>query len=110
MNHKERHNRHRRIRARLHGSAAQPRASVFRGNRVLTVQLVDDTAGKTLVAVSAAAEGKNKTEQAIEVGNQVAKQAKDKGITKIVFDRSGYRYHGRIKAVADAMRDGGLEF
>ncbi|MEX0649922.1 MAG: 50S ribosomal protein L18 [Candidatus Andersenbacteria bacterium] len=110
MNHTERKNRHRRIRAKVHGTAEKPRASVFRGNRVITVQLVDDVAGKTLAAVSASGTGKSKMDAAQEVGKQIAQQAKEKGITHIVFDRGGFRYQGRVKAIASAMREAGLEF
>jgi|SRR5581483_308945 len=94
--------RHRRIRARVVGTPARPRASVFRSNRGITVQLIDDQAGHTLVA----AQGKLPA----TVGGEVAKAAKAANITQVVFDRSGYRYHGRVKAVADAMREGGLIF
>ncbi|MEX1112189.1 MAG: 50S ribosomal protein L18 [Candidatus Andersenbacteria bacterium] len=110
MNHIDRKKRHQRIRTRVQGTAARPRASVFRGNRVLTVQLIDDVAGQTLLAASVSAVGKSKVEVAQEVGKQIAQEAKEKGIAQIVFDRGGYLYQGRVKAVADAMREGGLEF
>lgn len=101
MDTKARHKRRRRIRARVRGTAEQPRASVFRSLRRLSVQLIDDVAQRTL----AAAEG----EPAV-VGKAIAAAAGQLGIKKIVFDRAGYRYHGRVKAVAEAMRQGGLEF
>lgn len=111
MNIKRRTQRHNRIRAKVKGTAARPRASVFRSNRGLAVQLVDDVAGKTLVGVHAAPKSKaTKTEQATLIGKQVAELAKKKGIASIVFDRGGYQYHGRVKAVAEAMREHGLQF
>lgn len=103
--------RHNRIRARLQGTRQRPRASVYRSLRRLSVQLIDDASMKTLVAVYGdVAKGQDKVAQAGVVGAEVAKQAQAQGITRIVFDRGGYRYHGRIKAVADAMREAGLEF
>ena len=103
--------RHRRIRARLTGSAEKPRASVFRSNRSLVVQLVDDAAGKTLVAVYGQSKaGQTKTDQAVAIGKELAQKAKAAGITRIVFDRGGYKYHGRVAALATAMRESGLDF
>jgi large subunit ribosomal protein L18 len=111
MDTSHRSRRHARIRARLHGTATRPRASVFRSARRITVQLIDDEKGSTLVAVEGQPKRKqNKTDQAKAVGVAVAAQAKKAGIRKIVFDRGGYQYQGRVKAVADAMREGGLEF
>jgi large subunit ribosomal protein L18 len=107
--------RKRRIRGRVEGSVERPRLSVFRSNQHLHVQLVDDMKGHTLVSVSTL-EGdlkgqvKPTIEGAKQVGNLVAKRAMAKNITQIVFDRSGYLYHGRIKALADAVREGGLKF
>lgn len=93
--------RKRRIRARITGTAARPRASVFRSLRRLSVQLIDDTAARTLASASGEPEA---------VGVAVAAAATKLGIKAIVFDRAGYRYHGRVKAVAEAMRAAGLEF
>ncbi len=103
--------RHNRIRARLKGSAGRPRASVYRSLSRISVQLVDDVSMKTLLAVYGAVKaGQDKITQAKAVGEEVAKQAQTQGIKKIVFDRGGYRYHGRVKALAQAMRAAGLEF
>lgn len=103
--------RHHRIRARLQGSPGRPRASVYRSLSRISVQLIDDVNMKTLLAVYGdVAKGQDKITQARAVGQQVGAQAKALGITSIVFDRGGYRYHGRVKAVADAMREAGLEF
>jgi large subunit ribosomal protein L18 len=107
--------RKKRIRARVEGSDERPRLSVFRSNKHLYVQLVDDAKGHTLVAASTLEEElKDKhggtTEGAKTLGNLIAKRALAKKISKVVFDRSGYLYHGRIKAVADAAREGGLQF
>jgi len=104
-----------RIRSRVEGSTERPRLSVFRSNRHIYVQLVDDAKGHTLVAVSSMEdELKDKVRGNIEgaktVGNLVAKRALAKNIQQVVFDRSGYLYHGQIKALADAAREGGLKF
>jgi large subunit ribosomal protein L18 len=104
--------RHLRVRKKVAGTAERPRLVVFRSDKHIYAQLVDDAAGRTIATVSSlkvAASGK-KTERAAEVGKQVAVVAKDKGITRVVFDRGGYKYHGRVKAVADGAREGGLEF
>ncbi len=95
-----------RIRATVQGTAERPRLSVFKSNKFTYLQLIDDAAGVTL----AAAKGETGVEKAKAVGAELAKLAQDKGINKIVFDRSGYKYHGIIKAAADGARDGGLEF
>jgi len=105
----------RRIRKIVSGTAERPRMSVYRSNAQISVQLIDDKAGKTLVSVSSLskeiAEKKgNKTEQAGLVGAVVAEKAKAAGIETVVFDRNGYLYHGRVKALADAARNGGLNF
>ena len=97
------------------GTAERPRMSVYRSNAQISVQLIDDKAGKTLLSVSSLckeiAEKKgNKTEQAAFVGAAVAEKAKAAGIEAVVFDRNGYLYHGRVKALADAARNGGLNF
>lgn len=107
--------RKKRIRARIEGSPERPRLSVFRSNRHLFVQLVDDVKGHTLVSASTLEEDlKEKVGGTIEgaktLGNLVAKRALAKNISLIVFDRGGYLYHGRIKALADAAREGGLKF
>ena len=103
--------RHLRVRKSVSGTPERPRLVVFRSDKHIYAQLVDDQAGRTLATVSSlkVADGK-KSEKALEVGKQIAAIAKDKGITKVVFDRAGYQYHGRVKAVADGARDGGLEF
>ncbi|WP_298611970.1 50S ribosomal protein L18 [uncultured Odoribacter sp.] len=105
----------RRIRKIISGTAERPRLSVFRSNAQISVQLIDDEAGKTLLSVSSLskeiAEKKGtKTEQAALVGAAVAEKAKAAGIQSVVFDRNGYLYHGRVKALADAARNGGLNF
>lgn len=109
--------RHKRIRATLRGTASVPRLSVFRGLKSLTVQLIDDQAGKTLCFAKSSALKKNAVEGKTTkvaigflVGKQIAEAAKAKGITKVVFDRGGYSYHGRVAAVAEGARDGGLQF
>jgi large subunit ribosomal protein L18 len=107
--------RKRRIRARIEGSPERPRLSVFRSNRHMFIQLVDDAKGHTLVSASSLEEElKGKVGGTIEgaktLGNLVAKRALAKNISQVVFDRGGYLYHGRIKALADAAREGGLKF
>ncbi|KAA6347239.1 50S ribosomal protein L18 [termite gut metagenome] len=101
-----------RVRKRISGTAARPRMSVFRSNKQIYVQLVDDLSGKTLVAASSLGikESMPKKEQAAIVGGLIAEKAKVAGITTVVFDRNGYLYHGRVKEVADAARNGGLKF
>ena len=104
-----------RIRSRLEGTVERPRLSVFRSNRNISVQLVDDVSGHTLVSASSLEEEvKDKISGNIEgakaLGSLVAKRALAKNIELVVFDRSGYLYHGRIKALADAAREGGLKF
>ena len=102
-----------RIRGRIHGDATRPRMTVFRSNKQIYVQLIDDEAGKTLVAASsrnlADATG-TKCEIAAKVGAEVARKAKEAGIDTVVFDRNGYLFHGRVKSLADAAREGGLKF
>ncbi|MBI3255563.1 MAG: 50S ribosomal protein L18 [Candidatus Andersenbacteria bacterium] len=106
-----RQRRHNRIRAKVKGTAERPRACVFRSNRLVSVQLIDDTAGKTLLSVYGDAKGKaTKREQAAAVGKEVATLAGKQGIKTIVFDRGGYIYRGRVQAIAEAMREGGLVF
>jgi large subunit ribosomal protein L18 len=103
--------RHLRVRHRVAGTAERPRLVVFRSLKHIYAQLVDDTTGRTLMTVSsqAVASGK-KSERAEQVGKAIAEQAKAAKITRVVFDRAGYKYHGRVKAVADGAREGGLEF
>lgn len=106
-----------RIRKDVSGSAEKPRLSVFRSNKGIYVQVIDDVAGKTLVSVSSKSKeiadklnGLNKIEQAKLVGKLAAEKSIEKGISTIVFDRGGYLYHGRVKSLADAAREGGLKF
>ena len=106
--------RHRRVRAKVHGTAERPRLAVFRSNRGIEAQLVDDDSGKTLASASHLGLAKSfkgdKTKQAEEVGKALAAAAKTAGVGTCVFDRGGYLYHGRVKALADGAREGGLEF
>jgi large subunit ribosomal protein L18 len=112
---KHRQRIHRRIRRRFAGTPERPRLSVFRSLKHIYAQVIDDQAGRTLVAASsrdlkvAAGSGGN-VASAVEVGKRIAERAKENGITAVVFDRGGYRYHGRVKALADAAREAGLEF
>ena len=100
-----------RIRGRISGTAARPRMTVFRSNKQIYVQLVDDLVGKTLVAASSKGiENGTKTEIAAAVGENIAKKALEAGITTVVFDRNGYLFHGRVKSLADAARKAGLNF
>jgi large subunit ribosomal protein L18 len=106
--------RHKRVRKGVSGTAERPRLVVFRSNRGIEAQLIDDLAGKTLAAASSLHVKKtfkgNKRDQAAEVGKALATAAKSAGIETAVFDRGGYLYHGRVKALADAAREGGLRF
>jgi large subunit ribosomal protein L18 len=108
-----RERRHRRVRGKLFGNAERPRLVVFRSNRGIEAQLVDDLEGKTLAAASwlqlKSFKG-SKTGQAAEVGKLLAQNAKKAGVETVVFDRGGYLYHGRVKALAEAAREGGLKF
>ena len=100
-----------RVRNKISGTAARPRMSVFRSNKQIYVQVIDGEAQKTLVAASSLGfEKMNKSEQAAKVGELIAKKAIEAGISAVVFDRNGYLYHGRVKAVADAARNAGLKF
>ena len=100
-----------RVRNKISGTAERPRMSVFRSNKQIYVQVIDDDAQKTLVSASSLGiEAANKTEQAAKVGEIIATNAKAAGVTSVVFDRNGYLYHGRIKELADAARNGGLNF
>jgi large subunit ribosomal protein L18 len=109
-----RERRHRRVRRKVSGTAERPRLVVYRSNRGIEAQLVDDLAGKTLASANHLALGKtfkgSKTEQAAEVGKLLAATGKKAGVESVVFDRGGYLYHGRVKALADGAREGGLKF
>ena len=105
--------RRRRVRAKVHGSAVRPRISVFRSNRGIFAQLIDDDAGVTLASVQWTEESLRTLkpmEQATEAGKLLAARAKDAGVDTAVFDRGGYQYHGRVKALAEGAREGGLSF
>jgi len=109
--------RHEHVRRHLSGTAVRPRLSVFRSLVNIYVQVIDDATGRTLAAASSldrelgtVSEKMNKTEQAREVGKLIATRARARGITQVVFDRGGYRYHGRVRALAEAARSSGLEF
>ena len=104
-----------RIRKIVHGTAERPRMTVFRSNKQIYVQLINDQAGHTLLSTSSsideiAAAKTNKIEQAKKVGKAIAQKAKEAGIESVIFDRNGYLYHGRVKALAEAAREGGLKF
>ena len=112
-----RQRRHTRLRTRVAGTAARPRLCVFRSLNHIYAQVIDDAQGHTLAAAStldpelkADLNGKKKTDKAGLVGSLIAKRALDKGIKEVVFDRGGYQYHGRVKAVAEAAREQGLKF
>jgi large subunit ribosomal protein L18 len=109
--------RHARVRKNIAGTAARPRLNVFRSVSAIYAQVIDDQSGHTLVSASTVdhelreqVKGKKKSEQAKLIGQAVAERAKNKGIEAVVFDRGGYRYIGRIKALADGAREGGLQF
>lgn len=100
-----------RIRGKISGTPERPRMTVFRSNKQIYVQLVDDMAGKTLAAASSKGiEEGTKSEIAAKVGKAIAEKALALGVTEIVFDRNGYLFHGRVKSLADAAREGGLKF
>lgn len=104
-----------RIRKVVSGTAERPRMSVFRSNKEIYAQLIDDTSGKTLIATSSrdkevASKKGTKIEKSVMVGKLAAEKAKESGITTVAFDRNGYLYHGRVKAVAEGAREGGLNF
>ncbi len=103
--------RKKRIRARLAGTPARPRLTVYRSLTQITAQIVDDSTSKTLVAASTkSVKGKPNLDGAKKLGAALAEKAKAAGITAVVFDRNAYKYHGRVKALADAAREGGLQF
>lgn len=107
--------RHGRIRAKITGTKLKPRVSVFKSNKHIFVQFIDDSTGKTILSSKIVSSAKSKlkgkkTEKAAEIGKVIATKAKEAGITDVVFDRGGYKYHGRVKALADGLRAGGLKF
>jgi large subunit ribosomal protein L18 len=107
----QRERRHTRIRSKVAGTESKPRLSVFRSNKAIYAQLVDDTKGQTLAAASSMGiKGKKGVEAAKIVGQELAKVAKEKKIATCVFDRGGYEYHGQVKALAEGAREGGLKF
>jgi large subunit ribosomal protein L18 len=110
-----RYRRHLRVRKKVAGTPARPRLVVFRSSKHIYAQVVDDTRGITLLGAADTSEGvqvdgKGKTARSFALGQLIASRAKAQGITRVVFDRGGYQYHGRVKAVADGARKGGLEF
>ena len=112
-----RNRRHRRVRKHITGTQERPRLNIFRSDAEIYAQVIDDKAGHTLAAASSIDHdlrekltGKNKTEQARLVGQLVAERAKSKGISQVIFDRGGFRYIGRVKALADGARESGLDF
>ncbi len=112
-----RERRHRRVRAKVAGTSEQPRLNVFRSNRHIFAQLIDDSKGHTLAAAStldddvrAKAAALKKNDEAKAVGKLLAQRAIEKGFKQVVFDRGGYQYHGRVKSLAEGAREGGLEF
>lgn len=114
---KARARRHKHIRRRVHGTSERPRLNVFRSLNHIYAQVIDDSAGVTLASASTIdrevrdqVDGLKKTEQARVVGQAVAERALAKGVKKVVFDRGGYKYHGRVKALAEAAREAGLDF
>lgn len=104
--------RHRRVRSKVSGTAERPRLAVHRSVQYISAQLIDDASGNVLVSASDRKDNKTgtKTERAQAVGKQIAELAKEKGIATVVFDRGGRLYHGRVKALADSAREGGLNF
>jgi large subunit ribosomal protein L18 len=112
-----RERRHARVRSKVMGTSQRPRLNVYRSLSNIYAQVIDDSQGRTVLAVSTldpsleqSLVGKNKTQQAAIVGKTLAQQAVQAGITQVVFDRGGYKYHGRVKALAEASREGGLQF
>jgi large subunit ribosomal protein L18 len=107
--------RHARVRRKISGTEARPRLNVYRSNKHIYAQLINDDNGVTLVSASTKdtafnGEGTSNTEAAKQIGETIAKRAQDKGFKSVVFDRGGYLYHGRVKSLADAAREAGLEF
>jgi len=109
-----RQRRHTRVRKRVHGTVERPRLTVFRSNKYIYAQVIDDVEGRTLAAASSQ-ESNLRSENlnlaaAAKVGEAIAGRAKDAGVTSVIFDRGGYKFHGKVKALADAAREAGLEF
>ena len=107
--------RHRRVRSMITGTKARPRVSVFRSNKHIFVQLIDDESRRTVISSKIISSSKSKlkndkSEKATEIGKVIAEKARMVGISEVVFDRGGYKYHGRVRALADGLRDGGLKF
>ncbi len=106
--------RHLRIRKKIYGTSERPRLCVYRSNRHISAQVVDDSQGKIICGVSSISDKalakKKKSEVALEIGKRVAQAAMKKGVKQVAFDRAGYRYHGRVKALADGARKAGLQF
>lgn len=106
--------RHLRIRKKIYGTSERPRLCVYRSNRHISAQIIDDSQGKIICGVSSisdkALSKKKKSEVALEIGKRIAQAAINKGVKQVAFDRAGYRYHGRVKALADAAREAGLKF
>ncbi len=107
--------RHKRVRAKVLGTSERPRVSVFKSNKHVFVQFIDDTAGKTIISSQVVSQSKSKikgskTEIASKIGEMLAEKAKEAGIKEVVFDRGGFKYHGRIKSIADGLRKGGIKF
>jgi large subunit ribosomal protein L18 len=102
--------RHRRVRKKVLGNTERPRLAVYRSNRHIYAQLIDDLEGRTLAAASSqTGNGDDPKAKAKEVGRSIAEQAKGAGVTRVTFDRGGFKYHGRVQAVADGAREGGLD-
>ena len=113
--HQSRIRRHRRVRKKIQGTTERPRLAVYRSNRHIVAQIIDDTAGHTIVSVSSTESElrsgpTGNVAGAAAVGKIIAERAKEKNITSVVFDRGGFRYHGRVAALADSAREAGLEF
>ena len=107
--------RHKRVRAKITGTQERPRVSVFKSNRNVFAQFIDDTNGKTILSSKVVSSQKtkvkgSKTDKALAVGEMLAEKAKKLGIKEVVFDRGGFKFHGRVKAVADGLRKGGIKF
>jgi large subunit ribosomal protein L18 len=107
---KNRKARHQRVRAKLLGTSVRPRVSVFRSNRSIFIQFINDEIGKTLLSAKIGSGKGTKSEQATEAGKKLSEKAGAAGIKEIIFDRGGYKYHGRVKALAEGLRAGGLKF
>ena len=101
---------HLRVRKKVNGTPERPRLNVYRSNKAIYCQIIDDLKGHTLAAASSVGLTGTKTEQAATVGKLIAEKAKSAGVESVVFDRGGYLYHGRVKALADGAREGGLDF